>query len=221
MLAAADYPALRADQAERRRAGDPRPIGIGLACYNHMTVGGGGEEAAITLLAGGRARVVTGSTDQGHGHALTWAQIASDVTGIDWRHIEVVEGSTAMIGSGVGAVGSRSAQTAGLAVHRSGLRLVAEATELAAALLEAAPGDMVFTTEGGGRFHVRGTPARAVGWAEVAAARAGEGAQELSCGEFYDVEGANSFPSGAHLAVASSTATNRSTRTPPVSVSTT
>ena len=200
-LAAVDYPAVRQEQKRRRQTLDTAQIGIGIACYNHMTVGGGGEEAAVTLLADGRIRIVTGTTDQGHGHALTWARLACDVLGVALDDVEVVEGSTALIGSGVGAVGSRSAQTAGMAIHRSGTALVAEATTTAASLLEAAPGDMVFTTDDGGRFHVAGTPARSVGWVDVAAARSDEHLDELMCGEVYDVEGRNSFPSGVHVAV--------------------
>jgi carbon-monoxide dehydrogenase large subunit len=43
-----------------------------------------------------------------------------------------------------------------------------------------------------------GTPARLVSWAEVAVAGPDE---ELTCGDFYDTEGRNTFPSGTHVAV--------------------
>ncbi len=203
-LTGAGYLELRAEQARRRAEGGPRQLGIGLACYNHLTVGPGGEAASVTLLEGGRFRVVTGSTDQGHGHAVTWAQIAADAVGAPVDRIEVVEGSTALIATGVGAVGSRSAQTAGIAVHRSGHQLVDEARSVAAGVLEAATEDVVFDRGDGGqrgRFHVVGTPAVSVGWAEVAAARADHGRGELACGDHYDPDGAFSYPSGAHVAV--------------------
>ncbi len=198
-LQRADYDGWRAEQAARRAVGDTREIGVGIACYNHLTVGGGGEEAAVTLLAGGGARVVTGSTSQGHGHATTWAQIASDVLGIPVDRIEVLEGSTELTATGVGAVGSRSLQTAGVAVHRAATEVVAEARRLAADLLEAAVDDIVLD-RGAGAFHVVGTPARSVAWADVAAeAQARD--QEVSCGDVYDNEGRNTFPSGSHVAV--------------------
>jgi carbon-monoxide dehydrogenase large subunit len=202
-LAEAGYDELRAEQARRRAAGDPNAVGIGIACYNHMTTGGGGEEASVAIEPDGSATVVTGTTSQGHGHATTWAQIASDVLTIPVERIRVVEGDTAAIGSGVGAVGSRSLQTAGMAVHRSATEVVDRARRWAAETLEAAADDIVVSPDGSG-FHVVGTPARTVGWAEVAA-RAIEAAPtdgpELTCGEFYDTEGRNTFPSGAHVAV--------------------
>ena len=198
-LELAGYDGWRAEQARRRTAGEPVEIGVGIACYNHLTVGGGGEEAAVTLLDDGGARVVTGSTSQGHGHATTWAQIASDVLGIPVERIEVLEGSTELTATGVGAVGSRSLQTAGLAVHRAATEVVAEARLLAADLLEASVDDIVLD-RGTGAFHVIGTPARSVGWAEVAAEAAARD-REVSCGDVYDNEGRNTFPSGTHVAV--------------------
>lgn len=200
-LTRADYAALRREQAERRVGGHLRQLGIGIATYNLITLGGGGEEASVTLLADGGIRIITGTTDQGHGHALTWARLAADVLGVEIDDVEVLEGSTALIGSGVGAVGSRSAQTAGMAIHRAGNHLIEEAKATAATVLEAAPGDMTFTTDGGGRFHVTGTPARSIGWAEVATARWREQGDEITCGDVYDSKGRNSYPSGCHIAV--------------------
>lgn len=201
-LAAAGYEDLRANQANRRRAGDRLALGIGIACYNHMTTGGGGEEARVSVDADGSATVVTGTTSQGHGHATTWAQIASDALGIPVERISVVEGDTDAIATGVGAVGSRSLQTAGMAIHRAATEVADRARRLAAELLEASVDDLV-VADGGVGFHVVGTPARTVTWAEVAAAVTANGqpAHELTCGDFYDTEGRNTFPSGTHVAV--------------------
>ncbi len=196
-LVAADYTGLRAEQERRRNAGDPSALGIGIACYNHMTTGGGGEAASVTVEADGRAVVVTGSTSQGQGHATTWAQIAADVLAIDVGSIRVVEGDTDAIDSGVGAVASRSLQTAGPAIHRAATEVVERARGLAAELLEAAPADVVLAADGSG-FHVIGTPARTVQWGPVVSS---DPASEITCGDFYDTEGRNTFPSGTHVAV--------------------
>ena len=92
---------------------------------------------------------------------------------------------------------SRALQTAGMAVHRAATDVVEQARMLAADLLEAAPADIVLAEQGGG-FHVTGTPARTVSWAAVAASTP---AEEISCGDVYDAEGRNTFPSGTHIAV--------------------
>ncbi len=214
-VVAAGYDDLRRRQAERRAAGDPVAIGIGVASYSHMTTGGGGEEASVTIESDGTATVVTGTTSQGHGHATTWAQIAADALTMPVDRIRVVEGDTDAIGSGVGAVGSRSLQTAGIAIHRSAAEVRERARRVAADELEAAVDDVVTAADGSG-FHVIGTPARSVSWhgvatAALASAAAGDGGdggdggegseRELTCGEFYDTEGRNTFPSGAHVAV--------------------
>ena len=191
------YDALRAEQAHRRASGSARALGIGVACYNHLAGGGGIEEASVTIESDGTATVVTGSTSQGHGHATTWAQIASDVLGIAVESIRVIEGDTDRIASGVGAIASRSLQTAGMAVHRSATAVVDQARLLAADLLEAAPADIVLAAYGAG-FHVSGTPARTVSWAAVAASTATD---EITCGDVYDSEGRSTFPSGTHVAV--------------------
>lgn len=199
-LDAADYRALRAEQAARRSEGGDRQLGIGIGCYNHMTLGAGGEEAMVTIETDGSAVVITGSTSQGHGHATTWAQIAGDALGIPLDRITVIEGSTDAIGSGQGAVGSRSAQTAGVAVHRLSNQLVDRARSLAADHLEAAEADLVLAAEGEPGFQVIGSPTAAVSWAELAQLGLNT-ERELSCGEYYDAEGRVTFPSGCHLAV--------------------
>lgn len=197
-LDAAGYAELRADQSARRAAGDRRQLGIGIGCYVHLTGGGGGEEASVSLHPDGTATVVTGSTSQGHGHVTTWSQIAADVLGLPIESIRVVEGDTAAIASGSGAVGSRSAQTAGIAIHNAAEKAVEQGRNVAAQLLEAAVADVVFEV-GRSQFEVRGTPARGVTWVDVATAASGEG-DPITCGDFFDPE-VGVVPSGSHIAV--------------------
>ncbi len=212
-LDAAGYDDLRAEQSRRRSSGETLQVGIGIACYCHKTAGGGGEEAHVRVRPDATAVVTTGTTSQGHGHATTWSQIAGDVLGIDPANISVVEGNTDAIATGVGAVGSRSLQTAGLAIHNASTTIADNAREVAAQLLEANAGDVVLDTSSGS-FHVIGTPAVSVGWVEIAAALATDSLDhsstssspssepdELSCGEFYDNEGRDTYPSGAAVAV--------------------
>lgn len=194
-----DYEQLRRDQ-EQQRDGSGSLLGIGIAAYNHISNGAGGEEASITIRPDGSALVITGSTDQGHGHDMAWAQIASDVLAIPIDQIEVAEGNTDQIATGVGAVGSRSLQTAGVAVHRSAEELVERARRLAADHFEAAVGDVVLD-QASGQFTVVGTPAVTIDWSALATigVELGDPDQELACGEVF--AGPNTYPSGCHIAV--------------------
>ena len=195
-LAAADYPALRAEQARRRAAGDERLLGIGLSVYVEITAGAGGfEHGSVELLADGGARVVTGSTPYGQGHVTAWSMVVADRTGIPLERIEVVHGDTDVVPSGGLTGGSRSAQVAGAAVANASTKLVEAARQHAAELLEANPADLVLDRTAG-RFHVAGTPARSIGWAEVAAAAADPlvGINDWTASQ-------PTFPFGAHVAV--------------------
>ncbi len=207
-LEVVDIGAVRAEQAARRGAGAEQVLGVGIACYHLQTVGSGGaEEASVTITPDGGAIVRTGTTTQGHGHDATWAQIAGDVLAMPIERIEVREGSTDETATGVGAVGSRSLQTAGVAVRNAAGEVVERARVWAASLLEADSADVVLADPavggGEGGFHVRGVPARVVSWSAVAEAShtdEGEGG-ELSCGDVHSVGDRCAFPSGCHIAV--------------------
>ena len=208
VLTAVDYDALRSEQQARRDAGDVRQLGIGISTYHLQTVGAGGEEEArVEITEAGGARVLTGSTDQGHAHRTTWAQIAADALGMPIESIAVFEGSTNHTATGVGAVGSRSVQTAGIAINTASLTLVDRARGVAADLLEASVDDIAMTIIEAGdaleaRFHVVGVPSVSVGWPEVAESlHTADRADELVCGETHNLGENTAFPSGCYVAV--------------------
>ena len=198
VLAAADYAGWRRKQADRRKSGDARQIGVGVSVYVEITGGiGNGEQAKIEVLEDGRALVYTGTSPHGQGHATSWAMLASERTGIPMDRIELVWGDTDLTPVGSGTMGSRSLQQGGNAVWSVAGTLVEKAKKVAARLLEANEADVVLDTDRGA-FHVAGTPAVARTWAELAAAEKGNGG--LSHDEFIGVPGAT-FPFGAHVAV--------------------
>ena len=171
-LEAAGYTDLRAEQAARRRSGDPVQLGIGVSTYVEVTAGpapGETEFAKVEIHTDGRATVFTGSSSHGQGHRTSWAMIASDLTGIPVADIDVVAGDTDRVAEGTGTFGSRSLQVGGSAVHNATQSLVERARHVAADLLEADPDDVVLDL-GVGRFHVAGTPSVSRTWAEVAGA---------------------------------------------------
>jgi carbon-monoxide dehydrogenase large subunit len=195
-LAAAGYDDLRAEQAARRASDDPVQLGIGIATYVEITSGiGGSEYGAVELQPDGSAIVRTGATPYGQGHVTTWAMIVADRTGIPIERIEVIHGDTDQVRSGGLTVGSRSVQLGGSAIAEASRRLIDAARERAADLLEAAVDDVVLDSDAGG-FHVAGTPARTVTWADVAATDGDPLAGD------HDFEAPMpTFPFGTHVAV--------------------
>ncbi|MGI8664190.1 MAG: xanthine dehydrogenase family protein molybdopterin-binding subunit [Acidimicrobiales bacterium] len=198
VLAAADYDELRAEQARRRAAGDVKALGIGVSCYVEVTAGpfAGSEHAKIEVHADGSATVFTGSSPHGQGHATSFAMIASDTTGIAMERIEVVWGDTDRVEKGEGTMGSRSLQLGGSAVLGAATSVIERAKALAADELEAALDDVVLDVAGG-RFHVRGVPAKAKSWGELAGAAGAEG---LAADDEFQAP-STTFPFGAHVAV--------------------
>jgi aerobic carbon-monoxide dehydrogenase large subunit len=194
-LRAANYDALRAEQARRREAGDPVALGVGIATYVEITAAAGGGEFGAVELDAGRIRVRSGSTPTGQGHDTTWAMIVADRTGVALEDVEVIHGDTDRIPRGGLTVGSRSVQLGGAAIARACDTLVELGRDAAAELLEASVDDVVLDREAG-RFHVTGAPARGVGWADLVAA---DGAA-LSA-EADHLPAMPTFPFGAHVAV--------------------
>jgi carbon-monoxide dehydrogenase large subunit len=197
-LEQAGYAALRAEQNKRRAAGDSHALGIGISTFIDRTAGVPGTEyGAVELQTGGSLLVKTGSSPYGQGHHTAWAMIVSDRTGVPMDLIEVVHGDTDVVPRGGVTGGSRSAQKAGSALVEASDALVSAACLEAAEVLEASIDDVVFTTSGGGRFHVAGSPAVSVGWADIAAQRP---EAPLACEA--DFAGAGpTCPFGAYVAV--------------------
>ncbi|HET9070654.1 MAG TPA: xanthine dehydrogenase family protein molybdopterin-binding subunit [Acidimicrobiales bacterium] len=197
-LEASGYDGLRAEQARRRSGGDRRLLGIGVSTYVEITNGdGGGEFAAVEILPSGRAKVYTGTSPHGQGHATAWAMIASEQLGIPIEDIELVANDTDLVPTGGGTMGSRSLQAGGLAVHEAALEMVEQARKLAADALEAAPADVVLDKVAG-TFHVAGTPAVSRTWSELAEGAAATGGLRA---ERNSAPPGPTFPFGAHVAV--------------------
>jgi carbon-monoxide dehydrogenase large subunit len=195
-LDAVGYSELLEQQRVRRSSGDNKLLGIGIGMYVEVTAGGPGSEfGSVELSSDGRIKVVSGTTPFGQGHETTWAMIVADRTGIPMDHVDVVQGDTDLVERGALTVGSRSVQLGGSAIAKSTAQLIDVVREHAAQLLEAAADDVVLDDERG-TFHVRGTPAVAVSWGDVAA-----GLAEPVL-EFYDFKAEMpTFPSGCHIAV--------------------
>jgi carbon-monoxide dehydrogenase large subunit len=204
-----DYKPFR-DLQQRARA-EGRWLGIGLSTFMETAGVGpsktspiqGWESAGVRVELTGTITVLTGTSPHGQGLETVFAQIAADRLGVPLDDVEVLHGDTAVIAAGVGTFGSRSVCVGGPAIAAAVDKVLDKARQIAAALLEAAAGDVVFER---GRFAVRGAPHRSLGLADVAAAAwAGKALPPgmepgLEAGAVWDPPNFT-YPSGTHVAV--------------------
>jgi carbon-monoxide dehydrogenase large subunit len=197
-LDAADYPALRAEQARRRQSGDTLQLGIGLSSYVEITgaggeAGGPNENGTVEVHPDGTATVLTGTSPHGQGHQTVWAMLVSEELGIPIDKITVKWGDTDLIPEGGGTGGSRSLQLGGAAVQQASRELLDVARDRAAETLEASPADLEFDIAASA-FSVKGDPDVSVPLSSLAQA------ERLFVRSVFTQPGAT-FPFGTHVAV--------------------
>jgi aerobic carbon-monoxide dehydrogenase large subunit len=134
-------------------------IGMGLGCYVEGTGVGPYEGAHVQVLVSGKVVAATGIPSQGQGHGTVFAQVVADVLGVDVADVEVRSGDTRRLQWGVGTFASRSAVTAGNAMHVAAGLVAEKAKRIASVQLEVDPEDLELVS---GAVRVRGAPDRAV-----------------------------------------------------------
>ena len=194
-----DLPAARTEQARLRKEG--RYLGIGVVNYVEATATVPNESAVVRVHADGAVTVVSGAAPQGQGHVTMFSRLVGRHLGVDPDSIEVLTGDTALVHTGGGTYGSRTAAIGGSAALLASRAVRDKARRIAAHLLEAAAADVVLDE---GRFSVRGLPSRTLGWREVAAtAHAGRVPGEdagLEDTHVFSVE-QSSYANGSHAVV--------------------
>ena len=212
----AGYNDLRSQQEQRRAAGDPKQLGIGLCTYveicglapsralGGLNYGAGGwEHAVVRFLPTGKVEVVSGSTPHGQGHETSWSMIVADKLGIDPADVTVLHSDTAISPLGLDTYGSRSLAVGGVAIAMACDKVIDKAREIAAHQMEANPDDLDFNA---GSFAVRGTPDKSMAIQEVAfgafTAHNIPDGMEPNLQEQVTYDPANFvFPFGTHVAV--------------------
>jgi aerobic carbon-monoxide dehydrogenase large subunit len=146
LLALMDYKKLRAEQAELRKKGVQR--GIGLAAMIEVTnpspafygVGGARisaqDGATLRLEPTGMVTVLCSVTEQGQGTDGIFAQIAASALGVTMDKVRVITGDTAVTPYGGGTWASRGAGIGGEAVLQAGRALRSNILDVAAVVLE-------------------------------------------------------------------------------------
>src|SRR5262249_62176480 len=88
--------------------------GLGIGCYLEVTAAPGKELGAIHFEAEGTVTIITGTLDFGMGHATTYAQILTDLLGVPFERIRMIEGDSDRMAFGGGSGGARSGVFAGV-----------------------------------------------------------------------------------------------------------
>ena len=112
------------------------------------------EAGEVRVHPTGKVTVFTGSHSHGQGHETTFAQVVADKLGIPLEDVDIQHGDTGKILFGMGTYGSRSLAVGGTAIVKALDKVIAKGKKIAAHLMEAAEGDVVFEN---GSFSVAGT----------------------------------------------------------------
>ncbi len=161
----ADLKGFEARKADSASRGLLRGLGIntyieacGLAPSNLAGVLGARvglyDSATVRVNATGNISVMVGAHSHGQGHETVFPQIVADMLGMSADDIDIVHGDTSKIPFGMGTYGSRSMAVCGSAVVRATETIIAKASKIAAHMMEASEGDVVFED---GVFSVAGT----------------------------------------------------------------
>ena len=151
----AGYEKLLKEQAAARKEG--RLFGVGLSTYveicalgpSKMMSAGGWEWGSVRLDMSGKITAATGVSPHGQGQETSFAQIIADRLRVPFEDIVVLHGDTAAAPYGRDTYGSRATVLGGTALIQSCDKLIAKATNIAAALMGVKPKDVQFK---GGRF---------------------------------------------------------------------
>jgi carbon-monoxide dehydrogenase large subunit len=161
-----DWEAFRDRQAATRAEG--RYAGAGLSLFVEPSAVGMGawatEAAVVHIDVSGQVEVLMGSGSHGHSLETTIPQVVADHLGCTLEDVVLRQGGDTPYGPGTG--GSRSAVILGGAAQTAATMLREKVVTIAAHPLEAAPEDLEVADS---TVWVRGTPAKLVSFAEVAA----------------------------------------------------
>jgi aerobic carbon-monoxide dehydrogenase large subunit len=152
-----DYDGLRKEQAELRKRGRYRGIGIATFCeqtaYGPPYYGPSGapistqDGCTLRLDPSGSVRCITSLTDQGQGTLTSVAQIVADSVGVSIEQVSVTGGDSSISPYGGGAWASRGTAIGGEAALRAGTMLRQNILTLASAITQT-PADALAVADG-------------------------------------------------------------------------
>ena len=138
--------------------------GIGLGTYVEVCGTMGEETANVALDPNGDVTILIGTQSSGQGHQTAYAQIVAEQFGLAPERVNVFQGDTDRIATGLGTGGSASIPTGGVSVERATRTLGANLREIAADALETSAADLEISD---GTVRIAGTD-RAISFADLA-----------------------------------------------------
>jgi len=152
--------------AKRKRASRKcgKLRGIAAGSYLEVTAPPSAELGKIVFEADGTVRLITGTLDDGQGHATPFAQVLTAQLGVPFEAVKLTQGDSDIVHTGNGTGGSRSITASGMAIVEASKLVIEKGKQAAAHVLEASEGDIEFAN---GRFTIAGTD-RGIGIMELA-----------------------------------------------------
>jgi carbon-monoxide dehydrogenase large subunit len=168
--------------------------GIGLGTYVEVCGTMGEETANVALDPDGDVTILIGTQSSGQGHQTAYAQIVAEQFGLAPERVNVFQGDTDRIATGLGTGGSASIPTGGVSVDRATRTLGTNLREIAADALETSAADLEISD---GTVRIAGTD-RAISFADLAKRPGVDPSKLNASATFTAVDG--TFPNGTHLA---------------------
>ena len=167
--------------------------GIGLSTYIEACGNAGSETATLKLEPDGSVTLLIGSQSTGQGHATAYAQLVADQLGLPPERVNMVQGDTDRINSGLGTGGSSSIPCGGASLAGAAKKLAENLKALAAEALEAGADDLEIVN---GTVRVTGTD-RMISFAALAQ-RPDAGNRITATDAFTPPQA--TYPNGTHVA---------------------
>jgi aerobic carbon-monoxide dehydrogenase large subunit len=136
----ADWSGFSKRLRQSRKAGRLR--GIGLSTYIEACGNAGAETASLKLEPDGSVTLLIGSQSTGQGHATAYAQLVADHLGLPPEKVNMVQGDTDRIKTGLGTGGSSSIPCGGASLAGAAEKLADNLKRVAAEALEAGAEDL-------------------------------------------------------------------------------
>jgi carbon-monoxide dehydrogenase large subunit len=166
--------------------------GIGLATYVEVCGTMGEETANVALDPNGDVTILIGTQSSGQGHQTAYAQLIADQLGLPPARVQIIQGDTDKIATGLGTGGSASIPSGGVSVQRAARALGVSLKEIAADALETSATDLEISE---GTVRIAGTD-RSISFADIAK-RANDPSKLNASATFASADG--TFPNGTHL----------------------